>query len=83
MELTLEVPDTLLGLFKNKGFMVNAFKLNNALILYKRGDISIGRAAELSNLDIYEFMHECKKNDIPVIDYSKEELVRDINVACS
>jgi predicted HTH domain antitoxin len=83
MELILELPDTLLIHYKDKHFFSKAFKLNNALMLYKRGDISIGRASELANIDIYDFIKECNNNDIPVINYSKEELLRDIDDTCS
>ena len=43
-------------------------------MLYKQEKVSIGRAAEVSGLDIYDFMKECSKNQIPVINISKEEL---------
>lgn len=83
MELTFEIPDTLLSIYKNKQFLTEVFKLNNALMLYKKGDISISKALELTGLDIYDFIKECKKNDIPVIDLSKEELMREVNAAYS
>jgi len=54
--------------------MYRLLKLFTALMLVKQGKISVSRGAELSELSIYDFLRECKQNEIPVIDYSKEEL---------
>lgn len=72
MKVTIEIPKSFDGYFSEID-IPNEFKLNNALILYKQGKISISRASELAGLDIYEFMYECKKNEIPIIDYSEND----------
>ena len=44
------------------------------MMLVKQGKISVSKGAEFAEMSIYDFLKECKENDIPVIDYSKEEL---------
>ena len=29
------------------------------------------------SINIYDFIHECKENEIPVIDYTEEELAKE------
>ena len=53
-------------------------RLSYSLWLFKNAKVSISKAAELANLTIYEFMNACKKNDVPVIDMSKDELLDDL-----
>jgi predicted HTH domain antitoxin len=38
------------------------------LWLYQRGRVTISRAAQLSGLDLYDFMMLCKAERIPTID---------------
>jgi predicted HTH domain antitoxin len=47
-------------------------------MLYKQGKVSLSKAAKLAKKDIYDFMRECKKNEIPVLHTSKEELLQEI-----
>jgi len=73
MKVTLNIPDSY-ALYFGLSSIEKQFKLFTALILVKQGKISVSKGAELSELTIYDFLRECKQNDIPVIDYSKEEL---------
>jgi predicted HTH domain antitoxin len=41
--------------------------------LFKQSKVSISKASTIAGLDLYEFMKECKKNEIPVINFSVEE----------
>lgn len=46
-----------------------------ALRLYKHAKVTIARAAQLAGVDIYQFMDLCKKEQIPVIELSEDELI--------
>jgi predicted HTH domain antitoxin len=73
MKVTLDIPDSY-ALYFTLSSIEKEFKLYTALMLVKQGKISVSRGAEFAEMTIYDFMRECKKNDIPVIDYSREEL---------
>ena len=73
MKVTLNIPDSY-ALYFGLSSIERQFKLFTALMLVKQGKISVSKGAELSELTIYDFLRECKQNEIPVIDYSKEEL---------
>ncbi len=76
MKVTLDIPDSY-ALYYTLASIEQEFKLNLALMLVKQGKISMSRGAEFAELGIYEFLHECKKNEIPVIDYSEEEILQE------
>jgi predicted HTH domain antitoxin len=73
MKVTLDIPDSY-ALYFTLSSLEKELKLFTALMLVKQGKISVSKGAELSEMSIYDFMGECKKNEIPVIDYSREEL---------
>lgn len=80
MKITLDLPDQY-TIYFNQEEIQKEIKLNNALMLYKKHRISLSKAAEFANLPIYDFMHECKENEIPVIDYTEEELAKELDMA--
>ena len=53
-------------------------RLSYALWLFKNAKVTLSKAAELATLDIYDFLAECKKNEVPVINVSKEELLDEL-----
>jgi len=55
------------------------WKLEYALKLYQNGEISIGKAAELSSINIWEFMEKLSNLKIP-LNYSLEDLENDLKV---
>ena len=69
---TIEIPDDRLAeldAYKNRlGEILllglSQIKIQEALLLYKRGLISIGRAAELSGLHESEMIHQAQANGI-------------------
>ena len=75
MQLTLNIPDFApLWLNEDMQELAHTIKLNTALMLFKNHKFSIEQASDFTNLSIYEFMVECKKNEIPVISYDEAEL---------
>jgi len=73
MNITIELPENY-KLYFGDSDIEYELKKNSALILYKQGRISLSKASELSEMNIYDFTAECKKNQIPVIEYSSEEI---------
>ncbi len=79
MQIILNIPDfTPLVLNKDIQELKQTIRLNTALMLFKNHiknhKFSIEQAAHFANLSLYEFIKECKKNEIPVITYEKNEL---------
>jgi len=75
MQLTLNIPDFApLTLNEDIKELADTIKLNTALMLFKNHKFSIEQASHFANLSIYDFMQECKKNEIPVISYDEAEL---------
>ncbi len=77
MEITLNLPNNFTA-FQSMTDIEQDIRLSYSLWLFKNAKVSISKAAELANLTIYEFMNACKKNDVPVIDMSKDELLDDL-----
>ncbi len=75
VQITLNIPDfTPLVLNKDIQELKQTIRLNTALMLFKNHKFSIEQAAYFANLSLYDFIKECKKNEIPVITYEKNEL---------
>ncbi len=75
MQITLNIPDfTPLILNKDIKELKQTIRVNTALMLFKNHKFSIEQAAHFANLSLYDFIKECKKNEIPVISYEKDEL---------
>lgn len=49
-----------------------------ALDLYREGDITAARAARIADLSVAEFLEEVSRLEIPVVDYSPEELAEEL-----
>lgn len=73
MKVVVDIPDNV-AMYLKLSTLEKQLRLFTALILVRKESISISRGAELAGMTIYDFLKECKDNDIPVIDYSREEL---------
>ena len=79
MQVALNIPDFApVSLNQTVKELGDSIKLNASLIFFKNGKLSLEQAAKFSNLDIYDFIKECKKNQISVIDYTEEELKEEL-----
>ncbi|MGB3917601.1 MAG: UPF0175 family protein [Thiothrix litoralis] len=84
MQITMDIPEYF-GLDKTKPEIASTLKLYAALALFQAGKLSAGAATELAGVDRYTFMAECKKHDIPTINYTPEDLeaeLADFRLAC-
>jgi len=81
MQLTLNIPDfTLLTLNNDIKELKQTIKLSTALMLYKNSKFSIEQASNFANISIYDFMEECKKNQISTINYTQDELESELKL---
>lgn len=77
MQISIELPSSFVA-FESVAQIQQDMKLSYALMLFKMGKVSIAKAADLAGLNLYTFMHECKKHQISVMDEGidlKAELV--------
>ena len=81
MQVTLSIPDfALLTLNRDLRELKQMIKTNSALMLYKNGKFSIEQASRFAGLSLYDFMAECKKNEISIIDYAEGELEHEMEM---
>lgn len=73
MQITVEVPEQYL-IDTDPGEFGERMKLSAALLMFRAGQISAGAACELAGVDRYTFIAECARHDIPVINYSGDDL---------
>jgi predicted HTH domain antitoxin len=73
MQVLVDLPDEYFS-FYDKPTLAKEIQVSLALLLFKQSKISIGKAANIAGMDLYEFMKECKKNEISVISITVDEL---------
>ncbi|MEE9425427.1 MAG: UPF0175 family protein [Methylococcales bacterium] len=77
MQIAIELPNDFMTM-QSEQKVKQETRLSYALRLYKTANLTLSKAAELANLDIYEFMRCCKEEQIPVINVTKEELQKEL-----
>jgi predicted HTH domain antitoxin len=77
MQIALNLPNEFV-LLQSVSDIEKDIRLSYALWLFKGSKVTLAKAAELANLDIYDFMAECKRHEIPVINPSREELLNEL-----
>ncbi|MBP9890082.1 MAG: UPF0175 family protein [Leptospiraceae bacterium] len=76
MQISLDLPDAYFSLYDSYS-LTREIHLSLALILFKQAKVSITKAAHIAGLDLYEFMKECSKNQIPVINITPDEFQKE------
>ncbi len=69
----MDIPDSYFEK-QNAQQIADKLKLHTALLLFQTGHFSRGQACEFANITIYSFLESCYNYDIPVINYTEEEL---------
>ena len=77
MQIAIELPNDFMAM-QSEQSVKQEMRLSYALRLYKTAKVTLSKAAELANLDIYEFMRCCKEEQISVINVTKEELQEEL-----
>ena len=70
--------DILFALNEDEAAFENSMKLYTALHLFKEHKLSIGQASKLAGMNKLDFMRECGRFNVAVIDYDASELQREI-----
>ena len=74
-ELKIKISDSiLLTLKEEKEEFIREMLFNNALVLYRKGKLSLGKAAELAGYDKIDFIKKLQEEKEPVFDYTKNEI---------
>lgn len=77
--VTIELPRDLLAvLSKRFTNLPDKVKELTILELYREGEISSGKAAEILNMERFEFVRHASRLGIPFLDLTDEELKKDI-----
>lgn len=73
-ELILKVPEEILyTLNETKPDFIKKMKFFTAMELYKMQKLSMGKAAELAEMNKVDFMFELGKHEIPTINYDEDD----------
>lgn len=72
MQVTLTVPEEFAT--DDPAGLGRRIALYAALLMFRAGELSAGAAAEFAGVDRYEFADQCRRHDIPLVDYPADEL---------
>ncbi len=79
--IDIDLPEDIYQTLSSHGFSKEVISRESkkllALKCYKDKILSLGKSAELSGLSMWEFIEFLGENNIPVIDYSEEQLDRE------
>ncbi len=70
--------DILFSLNETEQELSKKVKLYAAMELFREHKLTIGQSASMANMYIDDFMVECGKHGIPVIDYDPSELLEEL-----
>ncbi len=77
MQIAIELPNDFMAL-REKQVVEQEMRLSYALQLYKKSKVTLSKATQLAGLNHYDFIDACKKEAIPVISISKQELLEEL-----
>lgn len=77
-KVKVEFPSDVVKIIGAKNFD-REVKILTAIELYREGKVSLGKAAEIAELSIREFLYELRKRDVE-INYDMEELKKDVEI---
>jgi predicted HTH domain antitoxin len=78
MQIAIELPSDFVN-FQGTAETQQEVTTSYALWLVQQGRVTLSKAAELAGVDLYDFMMTCKRNKVPVIDISREELIAELS----
>nr|AGS52678.1 hypothetical protein [uncultured bacterium contig00064] len=80
ISVAIPVTESILTALKmNEMEIASLMRRESAFKLYKDGSLTLKQGADLCGVDIYDFMTMLSSANIPVIDYSPEELETEIS----
>ena len=78
MQIAIDLPNDFVA-FQAMPQIRQEIRTSYALWLYQHARVTLVKAAELAEMDLYDFMILCQDNQIPVIDISREELQAELS----
>ena len=82
MQIAINLPNDFVGM-QTEQAVAKEMRLAYALTLFKESRVSLAKAAELADLDLYAFITACKNERISAIDTSRDELLREMYLISS
>ncbi|WP_456382661.1 UPF0175 family protein [Persephonella sp.] len=80
MKVTVELPDNILQALNIPEEKISSeLRIQLALFLYEKGRLSFGKARELADLSVWEFLERLNENKIP-LHYDIKDLEQDLEV---
>lgn len=77
MQIAIDLPNDFVS-FQVLPDLQQEIRASYALWLYQHARVTLGKAAQLAGLDIYDFMTLCKRSRVPVLDLTHADLVDDL-----
>ncbi len=78
MAVLVNFPEEIKNILKTKNVNKEIMILT-AIELYRENKVSLGKASEIANISIKEFLYELRKRGVP-LNYDLEELKKDIEM---
>jgi len=77
MQIAIDLPNDFVT-FQAVSDIRQEVRTSYALWLYQQERVTLVKAAELAEVNLYDFMGVCKTNRIPVIDITRDELLEEL-----
>ena len=77
MQVAINLPNDFVAM-QTADVIEREMRISYALALFKAARVTLSKAAELADLNIYDFIRACQENRIPVIDITREELLQEL-----
>jgi len=78
MKITINLPDEVIKVLNiPKDKLSTELKIQIAIYFYEKGKLSFGKARELADLSVWEFIEKLKENQVP-IKYDVEDFKEDL-----
>lgn len=78
MHISINVPERFL-ITEEASALGSRVVLYAALLMFRSGELSAGAAAEFAGVDRFTFAAECKRHDIPLINYDPDDLQSELD----
>ena len=77
MQVAINLPSDFVAM-QTVDVIEREMRISYALALFKAARVTLSKAAELADMNIYDFIRTCKENQISVIDITREELLQEL-----
>ena len=78
MQIAIDLPNDFVS-FQTLPDLQQEIRASYALWLFQHARVTLGKAAELAGVDVYDFMSLCKRSRVPVLDPTRADLIEDLS----